>query len=291
VGEANAISVVVVDNTAFGCILQSKSFVSWPDVVSFIDSLPSDRLILMNGKIEMGNETQPEDFYKEVTISRLGGWNGKDVAEKGVLYVGQVDAHPDWAFFSTIDGSDVTDGFEIELEPIQCASIGPRERLRTERATIPQRVAGRIPEAFMPLKTQTAATDAQKRKAFLSFSESNSGRYCGYTSKSNCPIYLLDSTSYPLQRLDKSIMEVLGTDNTWNTFINVPEPLVPTNDVGIEEMAEMDSKPPAYEVPLESAFFNSSIGPSLLTDVNTRLQTSDALQNARLVGLYFSAHW
>jgi hypothetical protein len=210
-----------------------------------------------------------------------------------VLYAGQVDAHPDWAFFSTIDGSDITDGFEIELEHVQYGSISPGERLRTERATIPLRVAGRIPEAFMPLKTQTEATDAQKRKAFLSFSESNTGRYCGYTSKSNCPIYLLDAASYPLQRLDKTISEALGTDNAWNTFIRVPEPLASKDDVGVEDKAnaEQHSRPPAYEVPLETAFFNTSIGPSLLTDVNTRLQTTDALQNARLVGLYFSAHW
>ncbi|KAG7362661.1 thioredoxin-like protein [Nitzschia inconspicua] len=290
VGEANAISVVVVDDKSFGCILQSKSFVAWPDVVRFIDSLPSDRLILMNGKIEIGNETKPEDFYKEVVLKRLGGWNGKHVVEKGVLFAGQIDAHPDWAFFSTIEDSDTDGGFEIELEPVQYALDSPRERLRTERATIPTRVAGRIPEAFMPLKTQTEATETQKRTAFLSFLQSNIGRYCGYTSKSNCPIYLLDSASYPLQRMDKTMVEDIGKENTWNTFINIPEPLVPKDDAGIENTSQKIFMP-NYEVPLDSSFFDSSIGPNLLTDVNTRVQTSDALQNTRLVGLYFSAHW
>lgn len=290
VGEANSISVVVVDDKSFGCILQSKSFITWTEVSSFVDNLPSNRLVLMNGKIEIGNETTPEDFYKEVPMKRLGGWVGKEVAEKGVLFAGQVDAQPDWAFFSTIDGSDIETGFEIELEPVEYSDGGSIEGLRTERATVPSRVAGRIPEAFMPLKTQIQATDTQKRMAFLSFLKSNFGRYCGYTSKVDCPIYLLDSTSYPLQRMDKTSVETMGKENIWNTFIIVPQPLVPQDDVGVENSSPKLSTP-SYEIPVESTFFNSSIGPSLLTDVNTRLQTADALHNARLVGLYFSAHW
>lgn len=290
VGEANSISVVVVDDKSFGCILQSKSFVTWPEVVDFVDGLPSDRLVLINGKIEIGDEAKPEDYYKEISMKRLGGWDGENVAEKGVMYAGQIDAHPDWSFFTTIDDSDVEGGFEIEIEPVQCTRDSSAERLRTEKATMPLRVAGRIPEAFMPFKTQIEATDSQKRTAFLSFLESNFGRYSGYTTKSNCPIYLLDATSYPLQRLDKSMIEVLGKDDVWNCFIKIPEPLVPSNDLGIEEAA-MKASAPTYEVPIEASFFNSSIGSNLLTDVNTRVQTSDALQNARLVGLYFSAHW
>lgn len=291
VGEANSISVVVVDDKSFGCILQSKSFFTWPELTDFVDSLPADRFVLMNGKIEIGNETKPEDFYKEVSIGRLGGWNGKDVAEKGVLYIGQVEAQPDWTFCTTIDDSDV-EGYEIEIEPVQRDGTDSQiERLRTERATVPLRVAGRIPEAFMPLKTQTQATDEQKRKAFASFLESDkAGRFCGYTSKSDCPIYLLDSASYPLQRLDKTSAEVMGKEHTWNTIISVPEQLVPKDDFGLADPSKTASRP-SYEVPLEVGFFNSCFGPSLLTDVNTRVQTSDALVNTRLVGLYFSAHW
>lgn len=244
VGESNSISVVVVDDKAFGCILQSKSFVSWPELVNFVDTLPADRLVLMNGKIEIGREMKPEDFYRDVSIDRLGGWNGKEVAKKGVLFMGQVGSHPDWTFFSTIDDSDVGDGYEIEIEqPVQTGSRAPSQRLRTERATIPLRVAGRLPEAFMPLRTQTQASDEQKWEAFDSFLESHSGRYCGYTSKSSCPIYLLDSSSYPLQRMDKTIVKLVGKDNVWNTFLSLPEAIVPKDDFGLHYNAAKTSKP------------------------------------------------
>jgi nucleoredoxin len=142
----------------------------------------------------------------------------------------------------------------------------------------------------MPLRTQTESSDEQKRRAYTAFLESNlADRYCGYTTKAHSPVYLLDSSSYPLQRLDKTIVEVMGKEKTWNTFVNVPEPLVPKDDVGLTDITAMSR--PSYEIPLETGFFNASFGPNLLTDVNNRVQTSVALANKRLVGLYFSAHW
>ncbi|KAL3902807.1 MAG: hypothetical protein SGILL_010689, partial [Bacillariaceae sp.] len=195
---------------------------------------------------------------------------------------------PDWTFCSTIDDSDI-ENYEIEIEPVQKEDIVP-EKLRTERATVPLRVAGRLPEAFMPLRTQTEANDEQKRRAYTAFLGSNgASRYCGYTSKAHCPVYLLDSSSYPLQRLDKTSIEVMGKENAWNTFISIPEPLVPPDDSGVAHATATSM--PSYEVPLETGFFNSAFGPNLLTDVNNRVQTSEALGNKRLVGLYFSAHW
>lgn len=289
IGESNSVSVVVVDERSFGCILQSKSFVSWPEVVEFIDTLPSERLVLMNGKIEIGNRTKPEDFYNEVIIDRLGGWTGKDVAEKGVLYLGQVDANPDWAFCSTMDDVDLIDGHEIELV-LESDEAGKSPlRLRTERGTLPPTVSARLPESFMPLSKQLKASDSEKRKAFLSFTQATSRRYCGYVSKVDCPVYLLDSTSYPLQQIDHITMDVLGRENVWNTFLNLPESLVSKDDVGLPDSSE--SLPPAYEVPLDAQFFVTSLGPILQSDAITKKSTSDALHNARLVGLYFSAHW
>ena len=46
-----------------------------------------------------------------------------------------------------------------------------------------------------------------------------------------------------------------------------------------------------YDVPLESSFFNQSLGNQLIGQNNATLPTSEALHNARLIGLYFSAHW
>jgi hypothetical protein len=289
VGEADSVSVVVVDERSLGCILQSKSFISWPELVDFVNSLPSNRLVLMNGKIEIGNETKPEDFYKEVVIDRLGGWKGEEVAKKGVLFIGQVDAHPDWTFCSTMEDSSVEAGYEIEIEPVFAQESV--NRLRTEHASLPQRIAGRLPDAFMPLKKQLEANHSEKRNAFLAFFGSNPGRYCGYTSKTNCPVYLLDATSYPLQRIDATTLEVTGKENAWTTFINLPDPIVPKDDNGVQDRSASKALAPSYEIPLESRFFKTSLGPNLLTDVNSRMETSDALLNARLIGLYFSAHW
>lgn len=303
VGVANSISVVVVDNNdrAFGCILQSKSFVEWDQVTEFIDDLPSGRIVLMNGKIEIGNETKPEDFYKDVPIGRLGGWDGKEVAKEGVLFAGQIDAHPDWTFCNTLESingkkkRDSSDAYEVEIDAQgsgeETKGMLPCCRLRTERSRFPQRIAGRLPEAFMSFaQQQGAATEKEKRDAYLKFAESHGGRYCGYTTKKDSPVYLLDSTAYPLQQLDSSARDLLAKDNhTWNTFLELPDPIVPSTDCGIDDAPAWSV--PKYDVPLDSGFFNSQLGPNLLSDVDSEKDTADALANSRLVGLYFSAHW
>jgi len=303
VGVTNSVSVVVVDdsNESFGCILQSKSFLDWSRIVEFLDHLPAGRIVLMNGKIEIGNETRAKDFYREVKITRLGGWNGDEVAKKGVLFAGQIDTHPDWTFCAPLEHSNenskIHNGyeFEIELENSQDGSDGEitGPRLRTERSSIPQRIAGRLPEAFMPLtQQQNAATEKEKREAYLKFAKLHCGRYCGYTTKKNSPIYLLDSTAYPLQRVESIAANVLGNDDTWNTFLELPEPLVPSSDWGIDDTPPSDqSSRPSYDVPLDSDFFRSSLGPNLLSNVNLKADTADVLSNARLIVLYFSAHW
>jgi peptide-N4-(N-acetyl-beta-glucosaminyl)asparagine amidase len=296
VGVTNSISMVVVDNDkSLGCILQSKSFVDWSKLVDFVDELPTGRIVLINGKIDVGNETKAEDIiYKEVIITRLGGWDGKEVMKKGVLFVGQIDANPDWTVCTTLDDDTVINGYEIEIET---ENGGGRRipsvsrRLRTERAFMPQRIAGRLPEAFMPLSQQVKADEKEKRKAYLKFTESHAGRYCGYTTKKHCPVYLLDSTSYPLQRIEPVAAEILEKENTWNTFLELPEPLVPNNDCGIDDAPPDTASSPLYDVPLDSSFFNSSFGSNLLSNVNLKTDTADTLTNARLIGLYFSAHW
>mmetsp|Transcript_16053 Transcript_16053/g.40253 ORF Transcript_16053/g.40253 Transcript_16053/m.40253 type:complete len:1064 (+) Transcript_16053:731-3922(+) len=305
VGVTNSVSVVVVDNsdTALGCILQSKSFVEWDELTDFIETLPSGRIVLMNGKIEIGNETKPEDFYKNVEISRLGSWNGEEVAKNGVLFAGQLDAHPDWAFCKTLEGTntakkeDLGRSYKVEIDASketgkETKGMTEVYRLRTERSLFPQRIAGRLPEAFMPFSRQATASDNEKREAYLNFADSHGGRYCGYTTKKDSPVYLLDSTAYPLQQSTSASTNISGSDHhTWNTFLELPEPLVSATDYGIDDSHSGTKSAPTFTVPLDSSFFNSSLGPNLLSNVGVRKTTSETLTNARLIGLYFSAHW
>jgi hypothetical protein len=46
VGEPESVSVVVVDEACLGCILQSQSFLTFPDVKRFVDHLPSNRIVI-----------------------------------------------------------------------------------------------------------------------------------------------------------------------------------------------------------------------------------------------------
>jgi len=306
VGVENCVSVVVVDNSdkALGCILQSKSFVEWDQVAEFIETLPSGRIVLMNGKIEIGNETKPENFYKNIEISRLSSWNGEEVAKKGVLFAGQIDAQPDWAFCETLQApnngkqkKDSIKSYKVEIDVSKAgkATKGMHEdcRLRTERSRFPQRIAGRLPEAFMPFTRQATATENEKREAYLKFAESHGGRYCGYTTKKDTPVYLLDSTAYPLQQGASGSANISGSDNsTWSTFLELPEPLVSVTDYGIDDVPLSGAKAaPSYTIPIDSSFINSSLGPNLLSSAGVRKDTSETLTNARLIGLYFSAHW
>jgi len=141
-------------------------------------------------------------------------------------------------------------------------------------------------------RQQGMVTEKEKRDAYLKFAESHGGRYCGYTTMKDSPVYLLDSTAYPLQNYDSACIDVSGKDNTtWNTFLELPEPLVPSTDCGIDDLPADSSSAAIYEVPLDSSFFNSSLGPNLLSSLDLKNSTADALTNTRLIGLYFSAHW
>ena len=302
VGASNSISVVVVDNNddAFGCILQSKSFLDWDGLVEFIDTLPSGRIVLMNGKIEIGNETKSEEFQKTIDLERLGGWKGEKVVKEGIIFAGQIDAHPDWAYCRTLKEARskkkkraMVDTYEVEIVTEEMKELRARYRLRTERSLFPQRIAGRLPEAFMPLSLQRGtATEKEKREAYLRFAQCHGGRYCGYTTKKHSPVYLLDSTAYPLQHNEYVASDNTESDNhIWNTFLELPEPLVPSTDFGISYAPTGAASAPIYDVPLESDFFNSSLGSKLLSNVHVERDTTDTLNNARLIGLYFSAHW
>eukprot|EP00934_Nitzschia_sp_Nitz4_P008147 Nitzschia sp. Nitz4//scaffold374_size14026//5689//8782//NITZ4_008959-RA/size14026-augustus-gene-0.11-mRNA-1//1//CDS//3329549623//8137//frame0 len=280
IGEANSISLVVVDEVHLGCVLQSKALSSWEAVQEFVNHIPSHRIILMVGKVEP-SEAASDDVF----LSRLGGWQAEGVVTNGVAFIGQVDLNPDWAYCASV--STCTGGYEVVL-PVSIPS--EQMKLRTERCTAPQRISGRLPEDVMPIKTQLLASEHQKRLAFGSLLKARPNRYTGYTTRPNYPVYLLDATSYPFSKMEPTVVDVVKQENAWNTFHLLPPALVPPNDEGIDpETKDVDA--PAYEVPLETDFFNRSLGTQLFADSSSRLPTGEALHNARLIGLYFSAHW
>ena len=290
VGQANSISLVVVDEACLGCILQSRSFMYWQDAKEFIDRLPSQRIVIMNGKCT-GDET-----IATLDLPRLGGWKNYINLRQGVLFIGQVDVHPDWAFCSTLEGCPSPEGHEVILSVPSLSELRP-VRLRQESHTMPQRIAGRLPEFAMPLHTQLLATEEEKHRAFVSYVGGRTSSYCGYTSKPHCPIYLLDGTSYPLERIDDPYAE---TSNLWNTFHYLPEALVPPDQdmhkqktTTATSVADVSSllKQPKYTVPLHANFFSTTFGRQLIGSRRRKLPTSRALRNSRLVGLYFASQW
>lgn len=277
IGEADSISVVVVDEHCLGCILQSQSFVTWDDAKDFVKQLPSHRIIIINGKCE------EDPRVKAIEMPRLGGWVKDDVVKKGVAFIGQVDAHPDWAYCSNLEDCP-TEGCEVVL---QVDPHRPTLKLRKERNALPSKVAGRLPDSVMPLEVQLQATEDEKREVVTSFLQSRQGRYAGYTTKPGTPIYFLDSTSYPLTRVDATALASASKTKSWSTFHFVPIPLVPEDKNDDEKSVALMT----YDVPLETSFFNISLGTQLLTSNSSLVPTSNALHNARLVALYFSAHW
>jgi len=100
----------------------------------------------------------------------------------------------------------------------------------------------------------------------------------------------LNSTSYPLSKMDATTLDVVTKDEAWNTFHFLPSPLVPADDEGLAATSKA-SEIPKFTVPLETNFFSNALGMELLKDRSTRLPTGTSLHNARLIGLYFSAHW
>lgn len=298
IGEEDTISVVVVDEVYLGCILQSRSFRSWEEAQDFTNHIPPHRIVLCHGKcpnksqLQKSTENVAEETRDEssghIDMARLGGWKGEKVLNHGVVYVGQVDAHPDWSFCTTVDDCP-KEGHEIVLQLNKARNHGDEVKLllKTETTTAPRRVRGRVPDSVMPLNTQLMASPEQKKMAFESFPQRH--RYAGYTSKPNAPIYLLGSKAYPFQRLNP-VSIGMSSDDVWSTSHYLPSPLVPKSDKEGSCSTSIIGLP-SYDVPLDLNFFQSSVGTQLLAHGNTRLTISDALRNARLIAFYFSAHW
>jgi len=275
VGQPHCISAVVVDDARLGCILQSRSFPRWSDLAAFLQAVPLGRIVVLKGNTD--EDAFPENLENQMGV--LGGFYLPDEPSEGVLYIGRRISGgnpPDWTRCTTYKMKECS-----ELLVEFCDSSRSETKLRAEPKRVPNWILGRLPESVMPLQTQLLATDAQKRVAFLSYAETNPS-VLGYTTKNNCPVYLMNNSSFPF----------LETPGDWATFHFLPEILVPEcNDAA----ADPTTNAPNFDVPLEENFFSVLLGPSLLLKTNgsetATLPILDALRHTRLIGLYFSAHW
>lgn len=277
VGIPDTISAVVVDDKFLGCILQSCCFDALPNLVYFLSTIPTGQIVLLAGKLAKVESTDTTKL-----VSALPGLKSDVDPTESFCFIGQQGYKPNWTcYVSETERKIGSRGVTLEA-----LSSSRKEScsLRTVRGCHAGNVIGRLPERCMPLQSQKLATYTQKRAAVEAFLRTT-GCAFGYTTKEGAPVYLLGSSSYPLSRDESSYNMV---DGSWNSFLVLPKDLVPSNDSGISDPTE--KKAPLYEVPLETEFFTRSLGPTLLRESST-VETSQGLRNARLVGLYFSAHW
>jgi thiol-disulfide isomerase/thioredoxin len=289
---SSSLSVVVVDDKHFGCILQSRAFGSLTDLAHFVETIPKYRVVAICGRTATAAAHTEISASDAAKLSLLGGFN-QELAVNGVLFIGQVQAHPDWSYCSSFEASP--NGFRIQGTGTVDINIdrGPAAeslRLRTERQTKPCCIAGRVPESIMPLQTQLLATEEQKRAAFMALlkREQSSRQNFGYTTKPGSPVYLLGASAYPFERDD-----IKDDDDCWNSFLLLPPSLVEEDDVGIVEPAGSNNTP-QFEVPLDTHFFVKHLGSELLAKYNgatVRSSTAAVLGNTKLVAFYFSASW
>jgi thiol-disulfide isomerase/thioredoxin len=287
---SSAMNVVVVDHECLGAILLSRAFTSCDSLVQFLKRLPLHRIVLMQGRVTKGSV---DDSKRLAEI--LGGFKADVTLSQGVMFVGQVGICPSWTVCSSfVEGKN---GPVVEAT-VSDPSNQQRFALQTIPSTHPVRVIGRIPEQLMPMATQLMATHEQKRKAFLSYFQSDTSKgtatvshVYGYTTKSGAPIYLLDSSAYPLETIASD--EGSNDEDSRYTFVMQAEPLVAKDDVGVVDKPTKTSET-SFEIPLEASAFTGQVGTQLLVKNNGAASTTDtaaALYNKRLVGLYFSAHW
>jgi peptide-N4-(N-acetyl-beta-glucosaminyl)asparagine amidase len=123
-------SIVVLDEIYLGCILQSKCFTDLKDVANFIATIPSHRIIILNGNVQYYNHENSSDNTKNDTSNQ---GNDPDIANNpdsmdqqqppqldpdstiayqlsllpqfrldlatsrdGIIYIGQIRTCPDW---------------------------------------------------------------------------------------------------------------------------------------------------------------------------------------------------
>jgi thiol-disulfide isomerase/thioredoxin len=282
-GFANSLSVVVVDQEYLGCILQSRSFTTTHTFAQFINSLPTGRILVVQGRIPQASGIQLEEIY--AGIARLGGFDASLIPE-GILFAGQVGFLPGWAFCSSFSAEANGRLILASQPPVEL------DRLKLSRYanTRPASVVGRLPDKFMSLAAQLCANNDQKNVSFRDYlaTTGNGSRVSGYTTKAGSPVYLLGGCAYPLERVEPSS----ATDPRWSTYLLLPSPIAPDDEVS---EASVGVEPTTYDIPIDVDFFTQCVGWELLTKqsngVAVAVDTVTSLHQARLVGFYFSAHW
>ena len=301
VGITKSISIVIVDEQA-GCILQSRSFTTWNSAATFLHLVPNERIVAISA--DAWDESSL-DVPTRRKLSRLGGLDWQKISDLGsegeldenievishqVLFIGQLHHHPEWAIFKSAPSSAVL-AVNVTIKTL----FSPEHsnlKLRVERSTAPRLVSCRLPEASMPLGTQLLANEQQKRQAFVAFMESeeaNKHLYSGYTTRDGVPVYLLTPTSsFPFQRCG-------DTGSDWTTHHYLPEALVPEKNAKYLSEDTNSSLVPSFDIPTDVDFFGNLLGPSLLSKDSagnvSSVETATALNNSRLIALYFSASW
>ena len=267
-GQPDAVEVAVVDDVHLGCILQCRAFFAWRDVVAFVTTVPAGRIVALTGA------TTEDEVEARVAaqLRALGGFELPAKPAKGVLFLGRRGAPPAWTACSS--HAERPDGAAV----VFCSTPRGPTDLRAEPYTVPRRVTGRLPEAVLPLQTQLQANEQQKRAAFLAYAK-DSARITGYVTKPSAPVYLTDNSSFPFRE----------TPGEWTTHHYLPQVLVPSD--GNENKTQV----PSFDLPLEESFFQTLLGPTLLSKLGVGssvvFPTTETLKHTRLVGLYFSAHW
>ena len=300
----NGIAVVIVDELS-GCILQSKTFVDWASVVSFLDTVPDGRIVALCSFVEEEAEKEEEEELvnkingsASAKFGRLGGFDYDRVVSASpkefVTFIGRVAFNPTWSLFHV---SSESSSIEVSVQLDKSAT--PSRKLRSEKNTVPAAIFTRLPDFIMPLNTQLLASDHQKRVAFEAYMEkdSNSTSIVGYTTRSEAPVYLIQNGAFPF-RTANGPTQTNGDSNgsSWITYHYLPDVLVPDDDVVDEEIHSKNSVTPNYDIPIADDYFVGLFGSQLLANnVNssgpTLLDTSSALANSRLIALYFSASW
>lgn len=115
--------------------------------------------------------------------------------------------------------------------------------LRCEENTVPSSVSTRLPDIAMPFASQLNATIDAKKKAFLTFVNSEESKqyqyqaapFVGFCTKPDLPIYLITHLAYPFQQ---------NTGTGWKTFHFVPDSLQSGSE---NEDMEIDVAPPQKE--------------------------------------------
>ncbi len=279
------LSVVVVDenySTSFGCLLQSMVCGTMTDLVQFLSSIPSQRIIIIVGVLKRNdhtadtNRTDEVDADDKILKSLLGhSFNVDYVRNDGIVYIGQllVKKQPDWSYCGSY--SMTPNGMKFILSKLppppqkdglshvsaSATNQTSRFRLKTFPNVHAQSIVGRVPDTIMNLSEQLTAGYERKRMAFLSYLEQcqqvnvSSQRCYGYTTKNGAPIYILGSTSYPLVPCPQYLERTTRADeysinnsrnkkkDTWNTFLLLPSELVPDDDIAMIDDDNTNTSP------------------------------------------------